>query len=320
MRRAAIALLLMAGFPCLAWAKDKPNIILFLVDDMGWTDCGAYGSQYYETPNVDQFAAQSMLFTDAYAHPLCSPSRASIMTGQEETRHGIMSAHGHQEPDPPGPQVFQENPPATQPFLLPKSRQYLDPETVTLAEGHPSPKHRVGNITDGPDKIPAGTTSDAIINNIDLYPTLLELAGVPLPENHVMDGLSFAPVLLEGKDFPRDTSFSWFPYHDAGISVRKGDWKLIRRFKENPKYYAGLVELYHLKDDLGETNNLAKQMPGKVAELGKLIDRHFIETGGLYPKPNPAFGEQAKALEIQSIRWDAEGQKGVAWDFSDVAP
>jgi hypothetical protein len=245
MRRAVIALLLMAGFPCLAWAKDKPNIILFLVDDMGWTDCGAYGSQYYETPNVDQFAAQSMLFTDAYAHPLCSPSRASIMTGQEETRHGIMSAHGHQEPDPPGPQVFQENPPATQPFLLPKSRQYLDPETVTLAEGHPSPKHRVGNITDGPDKIPAGTTSDAIINNIDLY---------------------------------------------------------------------------HLKDDLGETNNLAKQMPGKVAELGKLIDRHFIETGGLYPKPNPAFGEQAKALEIQSIRWDAEGQKGVAWDFSDVAP
>ena len=154
---------------------------------------------------------------------------------------------------------------------------------------------RVPLMVRWPKKIPAGKTTDAIVNNIDLYPTLLELAGVPLPQNHMIDGLSFAPVLLQGKAFPRDTSFSWFPYHDAGISVRKGDWKLIRRFRENPKYYEGLVELYNLDEDLGETNNLAKQMPGKVAELGKLIDRHFAETGGLYPKPNPAFDKQAAA-------------------------
>ena len=94
---------------------QHPNIILFLVDDMGWTDCGAYGSQYYETPNVDRLAAGSVRFTQAYAHPLCSPSRASIMTGQEESRHGIMSAHGHLEPEPWGPQVYQEN----QPFFPP---------------------------------------------------------------------------------------------------------------------------------------------------------------------------------------------------------
>ena len=134
MRRTAISLLLMAGMPCLSWAKDKPNIILFLVDDMGWTDCGAYGSRYYETPNVDRLAEQGMRFTDAYAAPLCSPCRASIMTGQEEARHGIMSAHGHLEPEPPGLQVLQENPPATQRFLLSKSKRYLDPDTVTLAE------------------------------------------------------------------------------------------------------------------------------------------------------------------------------------------
>ena len=68
---------------------------------------------------------------------------------------------------------------------------------------------RVPLMVRWPDSIKAGGTSDAIINNIDLYPTLLELAGVPLPENHVVDGLSFAPVLLEGAEFPRDTSFSW---------------------------------------------------------------------------------------------------------------
>ena len=141
-----------------------------------------------------------------------------------------------------------------------------------------------------PNKVPAGKTNNAIVNNIDLYPTLLELAGVPLPKNHVIDGLSFAPVLLEGKAFPRDTSFHWFPYNAApGIAVRKGDWKLIRRFKKNPEYYDGLIELYHLKEDIGETINLADKMPEKVKELGLLIDQHFAATGGLYPKPNPAY-------------------------------
>lgn len=62
-------------------AADKPNIVLFLVDDMGWMDSTPYGSKYYETPNMDKFAKQSMLFTDAYAHPLCSPTRASILSG-----------------------------------------------------------------------------------------------------------------------------------------------------------------------------------------------------------------------------------------------
>ena len=125
---------------------QRPNIILFLVDDMGWTDCGAYGSQYYETPNVDRLAAGSMRFTQAYAHPLCSPSRASILTGQEEARHGITSAHGHLEPEPWGPQVYQENPSPNQPFLLPKSRRYLDPEAVTLAEALKGAGYRTAHL------------------------------------------------------------------------------------------------------------------------------------------------------------------------------
>ena len=73
----------LAPAPC----ADKPNIILFLVDDMGWMDCGVYGSKYYETPHMDRLAGQSMLFTDAYAHPLCSPTRASILSGQYPSRH-----------------------------------------------------------------------------------------------------------------------------------------------------------------------------------------------------------------------------------------
>ena len=93
------ALLLLSSFVILnssLWAK--PNVILLLVDDMGWMDCGAYGSKYYETPNIDRFAARAMRFTNAYSQPLCSPTRASLLTGQYSARHRITSATGHTPP------------------------------------------------------------------------------------------------------------------------------------------------------------------------------------------------------------------------------
>ena len=60
-----------------------PNIVLFLVDDLGWMDLGCQGSSFYETPRTDRLAKQGMRFTDAYsACPVCSPSRAALMTGK----------------------------------------------------------------------------------------------------------------------------------------------------------------------------------------------------------------------------------------------
>ena len=62
----------------------QPNIVFFLADDMGWRDAGCYGSTFYETPNIDRLAKQGMRFTSAYAAcPVCSPTRASIMTGND---------------------------------------------------------------------------------------------------------------------------------------------------------------------------------------------------------------------------------------------
>ena len=63
--------------------KDiKPNIIIINVDDMGWRDVGFMGSEYYETPNIDQLSESGMIFTNAYAASAnCAPSRASLMTG-----------------------------------------------------------------------------------------------------------------------------------------------------------------------------------------------------------------------------------------------
>ena len=70
-----------------AGKPGSPNVILFLVDDLGWTDLGCYGSRFYDTPNIDQLAREGARFTDAYATcHVCSPSRASILTGQYPAR------------------------------------------------------------------------------------------------------------------------------------------------------------------------------------------------------------------------------------------
>lgn len=67
--------------------NKKPNIIFILIDDMGWMDLGCYGSKFYETPNIDRVASEGMRFTQAYAaSPLCSPTRASIMSGKYPAR------------------------------------------------------------------------------------------------------------------------------------------------------------------------------------------------------------------------------------------
>jgi arylsulfatase A-like enzyme len=68
----------------------RPNILLILIDDLGWRDLSCYGSSFYETPNLDLLAADGMRFTDAYAScPVCSPTRASIMTGKYPATVGI---------------------------------------------------------------------------------------------------------------------------------------------------------------------------------------------------------------------------------------
>ncbi len=69
---------------------EPPNVVFILVDDLGWTDLGCYGSTFYDTPHLDQLATQSIRFTNAYAaSPVCSPTRAAIMTGKHPVRVGI---------------------------------------------------------------------------------------------------------------------------------------------------------------------------------------------------------------------------------------
>jgi arylsulfatase A-like enzyme len=84
----AIALSCIALLP--AYAETRPNFVVFMVDDLGWTDVGAFGSDLHQTPNVDRLAAEGMRFSDAYAAcTVCSPTRAAYMTGKYPARLNV---------------------------------------------------------------------------------------------------------------------------------------------------------------------------------------------------------------------------------------
>jgi len=153
-----------------------------------------------------------------------------------------------------------------------------------------------------PGKVKAGTTADFLMQSVDLYPTLLRAGGTsPRPDQKV-DGLDQTAALLGGSS-SRDRVFCHFPHGNAardsvmdgfyaGTYVRQGDWKLIRFYARNDDGTDDL-ELYDLKNDLGERRNLAKEQPARARELNGLIDGFLKDTEAVIPKTNPNFGKGA---------------------------
>jgi len=82
---------LLSLFSCTpAEKKQKPNVLFILADDLGYCDLSCMGSEYYETPNIDRIAQEGVVFTNGYAGcQVCSPSRATILSGKFAARHGI---------------------------------------------------------------------------------------------------------------------------------------------------------------------------------------------------------------------------------------
>ncbi len=77
-----------------ARAAGRPNIVFILADDLGWSDTAAYGSKYYETPNIDRLATQGVKFTNYHNCQNCQPTRAAILTGQYGPRTGVYTVGG----------------------------------------------------------------------------------------------------------------------------------------------------------------------------------------------------------------------------------
>lgn len=450
--KVSAALLTLVGS---AWAS-KPNVLLILVDDLGYSDVACYGNTLHETPNVDRLAREGMRFTDAYAAcAVCSPTRASIQTGQYPIRFGItdwiagarklntplkekftermlpleavtvaeafkeqgyktafvgkwhlndkdnttgfpedqgydVNIGGHHKGSPPGGywapfnnpkmkkkpddhyltdrmgdeaiELFKEYSKADDPFFMmlsfytvhtpiqpkQKIRKYYEQKLSEKPVGHwKNPKYaamvhsmdenvgRVLNALDDqkladdtivvffsdngglqgqtscfplsqgkgyyheggirvpliirkPGTVVAGVESDEPVISNDLFPTLLDLAGLPLrPEAH-KDGLSLKPIMEEGT-FEGHEILCWhYPhYHAAGESpvsaIRMGDFKLIRHYED------GTLELYDLKKDIGEANNLIDQMPEKAGKLEAALNQWLMENDAYIPKADPDF-------------------------------
>ncbi|MCP4727496.1 MAG: sulfatase-like hydrolase/transferase, partial [bacterium] len=86
----ALALSYPLGASCGKGYTDKPNIVFILIDDLGWKDTGYMGSDFYETPNIDALSRTGVVFTNAYSSaPNCAPTRASLLTDLNPSRHGI---------------------------------------------------------------------------------------------------------------------------------------------------------------------------------------------------------------------------------------
>jgi arylsulfatase A-like enzyme len=481
--------------------RRPPNVVFFLVDDMGWMDSSLYGSAYYETPRLEELASRGLTFTDAYAaSPLCSPTRAALLSGKAPHRLGFTLAWGHRKPLADHRPRYPRRGPPEQRLLAPLSRFSLGLEEVTLAEVlreagyrtahigkwhlgrnpeswarahgfdvalHGAPDHgpesyfspygfEAGTLADGPpgeyltdrltdealrfidanrdrpfllhlwhygvhgpwghrpeitqrfagrsdprgeqgnpimasmlksiddslgrvldrldelgladdtivvfssdnggnvdsfrpddpalanlaeddpqharleewrrlagDRPPTsnaplragkawlyeggtrvplvvagpgvarrGARTDVVTTSVDLYPTLLELAGLEPPEEQLLDGVSLAPVLAGADELSREAVFWHFPHPFLGrppcSTVRRGPWKLVRWLDEHPDYPAPL-ELYDLEEDPGEEHDVAAEHPRVVRELTRRLDHHLEATGALSPIPNPAY-------------------------------
>jgi len=161
-----------------------------------------------------------------------------------------------------------------------------------------------GGIHEGGIRVPAvvvwpgvtapGSRSDVRIQSTDLYPTILRMLNVESPGDHVVDGVDFSRA-LRGEQLDRGPMFTHVPGHGAtphwlppSMSVHHGDWKLIRTFHyaEDGKHE---YRLYNLREDIGESSNLAAAQPDKVRELDSLIEDYIAEAEVIVPLPNPNF-------------------------------
>lgn len=457
----------------------RPNFVVFLIDDLGWTDLGCYGSDLYQTPAIDKLAADGVRFTNAYAAcTVCSPTRAALMTGKyparlhvtdwipgharpyaklkvpdwtmklehrhttlaealkaagyktahvgkwhlmppggpdmwdyEPRRHGFdINIGGNQwgspgsyfypyagpgqarrvEPLPPGGsegeyltdrltdeaiKILREW--KTGPFFLyfahyavhtplqakkpdidrfqglvwptmrHKNPTYaamiwsvdqsvariraslaelgLDRNTVIIftSDNGGLDRHGSGDPTDNaplregkgtayeggvrvptivywPGVTPAGAISDEPIITMDLYTTILDIAGIPVPasDRQEIDGLSLVPILKNPRAHLNREALYWhYPhYHTMGATpysaIRAGDWRLIEFFEDNQ------IELYNLKEDLGETQELSKKYPDVARKLLEKLRQWRKTVGAQLPSPNPQY-DPKRASESQ---------------------
>lgn len=261
----------------------KPNIVFILADDLGWMDITANGSQYYETPNIDRLAKRGMIFSNAYtANPLCSPTRASILSGQYPARLHITTPNGHQAPNPDAP-LMKDKAVAWNKVITSGSRTFLPLETYTIAEKLKTVGYTTGfigkwhlgqnpyspeaqgfdfNIAGGPNPGPPSYFSPYKIKNLPDGP----------PKEYITDRVT--DEALKYIETKKDTSFflcMWefavhAPFQSKLENVKYFENKVDPRGKQNNAIMAGMIK--SLDESVG-------RIMDKLDEL-KLTDNTMI--------------------------------------------
>jgi arylsulfatase A-like enzyme len=143
---------------------------------------------------------------------------------------------------------------------------------------------RVPMIIKWPGRVKAASVCKEPVTSTDFYPTMLQMAHLPLKPNQHIDGLSLVPLLTGTGKLDRNAIYWHYPhYHGSGSrpggAIRAGNYKLIEFYEDNR------VELYNLKNDISEKHNLAEKMPQKTAELREMLHSWRKSVNARMPKP-----------------------------------
>lgn len=148
---------------------------------------------------------------------------------------------------------------------------------------------RVAAFVVWPGVTKPGSVCDVPIIGMDFYPTMLEMAGLPLKPNEHKDGTSLVPLLKQSGTLNREALYWHYPHYHIGNpygAVQYKGWKLIEFFED------GELMLFDLENDPNEENNLAQSKPEKAAELLKKLQEWRVETGAQMMTPNPNYNPQ----------------------------
>ena len=152
---------------------------------------------------------------------------------------------------------------------------------------------RVPLIVRWPGVVKPGSTCAVPVTSVDYFPTILAAAGVEPPAGRAIDGECLQPLLRQTGGLKRKSIFWHFPHYRGRIVpysiIRRGDWKLLKRYEGAP------FELFNLAADIGETKDVAQEMPEKVKSLDAELTAWLKHAGAKMPKKNPNYVPGAKA-------------------------
>ena len=260
-----IGLIVWAKVPQEPAGARRPNIVLIMADDLGYSDVGCFGGEI-DTPNINRLAAEGLRFSQFYNCAVCGTTRASLMTGLYPQQVGVRTWNGIRN---------------DRCLNLGEALQEAGYRTMMVGKwtDTQSPNFKgfdrsFGSLANkGPTNYFKMNRTDDHFLDKDVYimPTCLDLAGGSYPKNYrgrdilPVEGKSLVPI-FKGQQRPEHTALFW--ELNGHRAVRSGEWKIVGQEKQ-------AWELYNLEIDRGEINDLADRRPDIVNRLSVMYQEWY---------------------------------------------